>query len=331
MRAFPPSSRLAPLLGALLLPLMGCAEPGLRGGDPFLGAPAGPASPVAAGRDLPDLRESLRELRRGLANQEERIEEARKAIQALADGAERGRRASEEALKKLGQQLDEVRGRMDTLEGELALLRASARGRGASPGEEGLSGPAGAPSAAAAAVGVPQSAPGGEAEALAAGVPRAEQAPPAGLPADAPRVATAPGAPPAPLAPPSVAKLPDPEEEFNEALRVLREERSFPRARALLSGFIAKHPTHELADDAQYWIGMSYFEEKNFERAILAFNKVQVDYANSDKAPDALLQEALSFLSLGDRASARELLGRVVGKYPNSDAAKTAIERLKSF
>ena len=58
---------------------------------------------------------------------------------------------------------------------------------------------------------------------------------------------------------------------------------------------------------------------------------MQVDYANGDKAPDALLKEALAFLNLGDKASARELLARVIQKYPNSSAAEAALERLKSL
>ena len=136
--------------------------------------------------------------------------------------------------------------------------------------------------------------------------------------------------PPQPAAPPAPKPL-DPEEEFNQSLKVIQEEKSYPKARALLSAFIAKFPTHELSDDAQYWIGQTYFEERNYERAILAFNKVQVDYANGDKAPEALLQEGMSFLSLGDKASARELLMRLVQKYPNSEAAKTAEDRLKSI
>ena len=124
---------------------------------------------------------------------------------------------------------------------------------------------------------------------------------------------------------------PNPEEEFALAIRVLREEKNFEKARSLLKGFIKKYPTHELADDAQYSIGWSYFEEKKIERAILAFNTVRVDYANGDRAPEALLMEALSHLEWGDTEAARELLGEVIEKYPDSSAAATARKRLKSL
>ena len=98
-----------------------------------------------------------------------------------------------------------------------------------------------------------------------------------------------------------------------------------------LKGFVVTLKGPQREDDAQYLIGESYFEEKSYERAILAFNKVQVDYANGDKAPDSLFKEALSFLNLGDRASARELLERVVQKYPGSEAEQAATKHLNSM
>ena len=271
---------------------------------------------------------TLQGLRRTLADQELRLEEARKTIQSLADQLARGQSAQAEEQAKFGNILEAMRERLDSLENELANPRFAdvRRGRadvGAASDKEKPVGaqateshvglpvaslelavpPVGSPSAGVAPVGV--------AKVSASSSPLVED-----------------GATVAEVTPPTG---PDPEAEFNEALQVLREERQFPRARLLFTRFFSKNPTHELADDAQYWIGESYFRERNFERAILAFNKVQVDYANGDKAPDALLKEALSFLRLGDKASARELFERVAKKYPHSEAGRTALEQLKNF
>jgi len=302
MNLAPAFVRLAPWVLALLLG--GCAAPGegRLGGLPEPASP--PPPPGASPGASPDVRESLVGLRRGLSNQEERIEEIRRAMQGLVDSLERGRRDGEASVQKLGQQLEEMRGRVESLENELALARS---GRSGAPAQ-----------------------PAPPAEAKPGAPPAGEGAPPAAVPG-APPAARAPQPSEAPQAPPAEARLSGPEEEFNQALKALQEDRSYPRARSLLGAFLAKHPGHELADDAQYWIGQTYFEERNYERAILAFNKVQVDYANGDKAPDALLQEGLSFLNLGDRASARELLMRLQQRYPNSEAARTAAERLKNL
>jgi tol-pal system protein YbgF len=271
---------------------------------------------------------TLQGLRRTLADQELRLEGARKAIQSLADQLERGGSAQAEEQAKIGNILEALRERLDSMENELANIRFADVRRGKAD--------VGAASSREEQVGAP--------------VTESH----IGLPVALPELAVPPvGAPSAGVAPVGVAKVsasasplagsgtavakatpatgPGPEAEFNEALQVLREERQFPRARLLFTRFLSKNPTHDLADDAQYWIGESYFGERNFERAILAFNKVQVDYANGDKAPDSLLKEALSFLRLGDKATARELFERVAKKYPQSEAGRTALEQLKNF
>lgn len=322
------------------LVLLGCQD-ALQGGDQTLGSPtslAGAESPTSrqGGRissDVASLGRNLSGFRRGLANQESRIEEVRKGLEALMDGLEKNREKLVSVSANIEKQMKELRVRLDSMDNDLAFLRSSGRHSGVVTEKEELDvqiRPAGVP-AEISAVGTPkegsvraESAVGVSKETLiAAGVPQSVSqdvvvvVPPVGMPSKVP------------LSPKPIQ--PNPEDEYNEALRIFSEERSFPRARLMFNRFISKNPTHELADDAQYWIGESYFEEKNFERAILAFNKVQVDYANGDKAPDALYKEALVFLNLGDRASARELLARVLQKYPNSSAAVAALERLKSL
>lgn len=305
---------------AALFLLVGCAELDIPAGN---GGGASSGAPSALTKSNQAMARHIEGLRRGLANQEQRIDSARRELQALTARIEKMQRAQGESLKNIERFFEEFKKRVETTEKIIALLRSgglqiSGVGGGATPPE----GPAGQSPAEAPAAGAPEKPPAAETprqpgEGAGPKGPKVATVPPAGDPSAAP-----------PLAP---VKKAGPDVDFNEAVRVLEEEKSFPRARLLLQGFIEKYPTHELADDAQYLIGESYFAEKNYERAILSYNKVQVDYANGDKAPDALLKEALSFLSLGDKASARELLGRVGRKYPGSEAARAALERLKSL
>ena len=260
-----------------------------------------------------------------MRNQEQRIEEAREAIQEITDEVERTRKDSETSLEKAGKVVAKLQERIEKLENEMKLLRSKAPLMAARKKEEVLVTPVGAPSRFS-----PVGAPSANTRIPSAGLPQSQDAGAVGRPAADARVAVIPQEPASRPQKPA-PRPPDPEEDYTQAIRVLRDERSFAKARDLLNGFISRYPTHELADDAQYWIGQSYFKEKNFERAILAFNKVQVDYANGDKAPEALLLEALSFMNLGDRPSALELLGRVIEKYPDSSAAATARQRLESL
>jgi tol-pal system protein YbgF len=322
-----------------ILFVMGC-QGTIQSGDRFPGAPSntGIASiPIGTGGQSGDssLIRSLKALRRGLANQEQRIDEERRAIQTLTDQLEKNRSSIDAVWNNFEKQAKELKERLDSVENELALLRSSGGRTGTQPTKEGQGG--GFPSIGApgepASSGIPEAG-SVEGAGTVPGSASGEGTESAGAPSagtgDVARVIPPAGSPGEPVQPPPVKK-PDPDADFNEALRVFRKDRSFPKARLLLNRFISSYPTHDLADDAQYLIGESYFEEKNYERAILAFNKVQVDYANGDKAPDSLLKEALSFLNLGDRASARELLGRVVQKYPGSEAEQAATKHLNSM
>lgn len=317
------------LRAALVVALAGCA--GAQEPPPPARVSRAPIPAQVSGRSASELERTLVGLRNALSDQEQRIESARRAIQSLSDQIEKNRSDADEARKRSDQMIEDLKTRLETLENELAVLRTSGLKAGGAPGGAQPSTVAGQP-AEEPAVGAPKT--GGEQMVAGTGgslPPVAAGTPAAGAAHEAPASAAPAEEGAAGQAPQTEAKAPDPEVEFNEAMRALREEHSLPRARVLLRAFLEKYPTNDLADDAQYWIGQTYFEEKNYERAILAFNKVQVDYANGDKAPDALLQEALSFLNLGDRASARELLGRLIGKYPGTDAAEKAREQLKSL
>jgi len=102
-------------------------------------------------------------------------------------------------------------------------------------------------------------------------------------------------------------------------------------ARRKFEAFLKQYPNTELSDNAQFWIGETYFLKKDFERAILEYEKAMVKYPEGDKIPAALFKQALAFLELGDKANARNLLKRVIEKYPNSDQAEMAKKKLETI
>jgi TolA-binding protein len=83
-------------------------------------------------------------------------------------------------------------------------------------------------------------------------------------------------------------------------------------------------PCTELSDNAQFWIGETYYQKKDFEKAI-------TKYPEGDKVSAALFKQALAFNELGDKSSARNLLRRVMERYPQSDQADMAKKRLKAL
>jgi len=105
----------------------------------------------------------------------------------------------------------------------------------------------------------------------------------------------------------------------------------FEGARRKFEAFLKQYPNTELSDNAQFWIGETYYLKKDFEKAILEYEKVIVKYPEGDKIPAALFKQALAFLELGEKTNAKSLLRRVIERYPNSEQAEIAKKRLETL
>jgi tol-pal system protein YbgF len=85
------------------------------------------------------------------------------------------------------------------------------------------------------------------------------------------------------------------------------------------------------ADDAQFWIGESYFRKGQYHRAIIEFNQVSINYGSGDRAPSALLRQAEAFRIVGDRVDARLSLQKVINRYPGTGEAAKASRMLSEI
>lgn len=121
-----------------------------------------------------------------------------------------------------------------------------------------------------------------------------------------------------------------PELRYGEAFDALKAGK-YPEAIAGMQEFLTLHPNHPLADNAQYWLGQTYYVTRDYERAIAAFAAVGVRPTDLAKTPDALLKKGLSEIELKRPDAARATLADLVNRFPNSDAARTARERLQSL
>jgi tol-pal system protein YbgF len=95
--------------------------------------------------------------------------------------------------------------------------------------------------------------------------------------------------------------------------------------------FLKQYPNTELSDNAQFWIGEIYYLKKDFEKAILEYEKAIVKYPEGDKIPASLFKQALAFLELGDKKNAKNLLKRVIERYPHSDQVDIAKKKLQGI
>lgn len=133
-----------------------------------------------------------------------------------------------------------------------------------------------------------------------------------------------------PAAPPKEApvKIKTDKESLYAAAYELFKQTRYEKAREGFENFLKLYPDSELSDNAQFWIGECHYFEKNYEKAIVEYDKVAKNFPEGNKAPYALLKQGLSFMKIGDNASAKLLLQQVVKDYPNTSQARIARAKL---
>lgn len=119
----------------------------------------------------------------------------------------------------------------------------------------------------------------------------------------------------------------DKESAYASAYEAFKEGK-YEKARTEFQNFLKLYPDSEYSDNAQFWIGESYYFENKYEKAILEYEKVVKSYPKGNKVPYALLKQGLSFLNLGDKASARIILQQIIKSYPNTNQARIARAKL---
>jgi tol-pal system protein YbgF len=102
-------------------------------------------------------------------------------------------------------------------------------------------------------------------------------------------------------------------------------------AREQFNKFLELNPKHELAANAYYWIGETYYSEKNYESAILSYQEVIKSFPGKEKVVAAMLKQAMAFNAIKDAKSAKYVLKKLVEGYPNSEEAKNAKVMLKEI
>lgn len=123
----------------------------------------------------------------------------------------------------------------------------------------------------------------------------------------------------------------EPMEALYKNAKQTYERKDFAAAREKFKAFLAVYPEGQLSDNAQFWIGECFYSEKDYEKAIIAYDDVLKKFPKGDKVSSALLKQALCWLELGDKTFAQSLLKRVIREHPRTQQAKIAKEKLKGI
>lgn len=95
------------------------------------------------------------------------------------------------------------------------------------------------------------------------------------------------------------------------------ESKNYEAAIQYFESLLAANTTHNLADNAQYWIGESYYALRQYDAAIIAFEKV-LTFPKSNKNIDAQFKIGLCYVRKGNKTKAAEEFGRLNADYPGN-------------
>lgn len=117
---------------------------------------------------------------------------------------------------------------------------------------------------------------------------------------------------------------------YDKAFELLKKGR-YDQANVAFTQFLKQNPSHELAPNAQYWLGESHYVGQQFDKAAKAFETVLSTYPGSKKARDAMLKLGYTRVAQGRKPEARKLLEQVVTDYAGTTQAKLAQQKLDSL
>ena len=120
---------------------------------------------------------------------------------------------------------------------------------------------------------------------------------------------------------------------------------SYPLAIAGFREFLRRFPDHELAGNAQYWVGEAHYSlargyanaaqtdkaTQALEQAVTEFRRVVVNYPRGEKVPAALFKEALTLIDLKQPGLAQARLQYLIDNFPQAEETPLARDRLAAL
>jgi tol-pal system protein YbgF len=120
----------------------------------------------------------------------------------------------------------------------------------------------------------------------------------------------------------------DPAAALYTQAKAMLDQGQITPARTRFENLHRLYPDHELADNALYWIGESFYAQSLWLKAAQSFLRVCKEYPRANKVPDAMLKLAKSYGQLGDDKGAQDVLRQLARQYPTTPAGQMASAEL---
>jgi tol-pal system protein YbgF len=115
------------------------------------------------------------------------------------------------------------------------------------------------------------------------------------------------------------------EQHYRQAIDLVRQ-RNFDAALISLNDFLVRYAEDPRAPRVLFWRGEVLFAQRDYARALGAFETSLARDPGGEKAADAWLRVARCHLRLGAKDRARAAIERLKAQFPNSDAARLAAQ-----
>jgi len=113
------------------------------------------------------------------------------------------------------------------------------------------------------------------------------------------------------------------EKEYRPAYDLFKSGQ-YAKALIAFSSFVDKYPASALTDNAIYWMGECYLQQKEYALAIEEYSKVLKQFPKESKAPYAMYKISLCYKMLGEKKDSDIYLQELITRYPNSEAVQEA-------
>lgn len=120
------------------------------------------------------------------------------------------------------------------------------------------------------------------------------------------------------------------EQRAYDAAIALFKNADYKNATAAFGAFNVNYPQSIFAGAAQYWLGNSYYAQRDCKNTISTLQAMVKNFPDNPKTPDAMLNIAGCQLDLKDKSGSKKTLEALISQFPESEAAQAAKNRLPS-
>jgi tol-pal system protein YbgF len=128
----------------------------------------------------------------------------------------------------------------------------------------------------------------------------------------------------------AAAQAPPPDVLYNNALRDYNGDKN-DVATGEFSDYIKFYPNTDLAGNCYFYLGEIQFRQGNYQQAAQSYDQVLQNFPTGNKTASAQLKKGFALIELGKQDDGVTELRRLIQRYPKSNEALQARERLKKL